>query len=132
MMWTTFFPRRVLIIDDNLGLAENLAEILQIEGHATQIAASAEEAFPKALGYEPDVVVTDFRLPGISGAAFVKQFLAARTSVRAMVISACTDDGTIDQATAAGAAFMPKPLDFMRLSRWVGDSSMMTSSMLRI
>jgi len=120
---TTALPRRVLIVDDNLGLAENIAEILQLDGHATQIAASAEEAFPKALADEPDVVVTDFRLPGVSGAVFLKQLLAARTRVRAMMISAYTDDGTINEATAAGARFMPKPLDFVRLSRWVGEAS---------
>jgi CheY-like chemotaxis protein len=118
----TIVLRRVLIVDDNTALAENIAEILQLAGHATQVAASAEEAFPKGLENEPDVVVTDFRLPGISGAVFVRQFLATRTHIRAMVISAYTDDQTIEEATAAGAAFMPKPLDFMRLSRWVGDA----------
>lgn len=62
-------------------------------------------------------------MPGVSGAAFLKQLLAARTRVRAMVISAYTDDGTINEATAAGARFMPKPLDFVRLTRWVGEAS---------
>jgi DNA-binding NtrC family response regulator len=123
MIGTRVHLRRVMIIDDNVGLAENIAEILQMDGHATQIASSAEEAFPKALEYDPDVVVTDFRLPGVSGAAFVKQLLAARTSVRAMVISAYTDDRTINDAAAAGAAFMPKPLDLLRLSRWILDGS---------
>jgi DNA-binding NtrC family response regulator len=119
----TVYPRRVLIIDDNVGFAENIAEILQMDGHATQVAASAEEAFPKALESEPDVVVTDFRLPGISGADFVRQFLVKRMRARAMVISAYTDDTTIEEARNAGATFMSKPLDFMRLSRWVGESS---------
>jgi DNA-binding NtrC family response regulator len=119
----TASPRRVLIIDDNLGLAENIAEMLQLDGHATQIAASAEEAFPKALEDEPDLVVTDFRLPGISGAAFLRQFLVKREHVRAMVMSAYTDETTIAEARNAGATFMPKPLDLMRLSRWVGEAS---------
>jgi DNA-binding NtrC family response regulator len=116
-------PRRVLIVDDNLGFAENIAEILEINGHATQIAASAEDAFPKALENEPDVVVTDFRLPGINGAVFVRQFLVTRTHVRAMVISANTDDTTIEEATNAGATFMAKPIDILRLSRWVDAAS---------
>jgi DNA-binding NtrC family response regulator len=113
-------PLRVLIIDDNLGLAENIAEILRFDGHATQIAASAEEAFPMALESEPDVVVTDFRLPGISGLVFLKQFLVERKHVRAMVISAYTDETTIEDARSSGATFMAKPLDLMLLSRWVG------------
>ena len=119
----TIILRRVLIIDDNTALAENIAEILQMAGHATQVAASAEEAFPKARENEPDVVVADFRLPGMSGALFVRQFRATRIHIRAMVISADTDDATIDEATGAGAEFMPKPLDLTRLNDWVGDAS---------
>jgi DNA-binding response OmpR family regulator len=80
--------RRVLIVDDNVSLAENIAEILQIDGHLTDIAASAEEAFPMALESEPDVVVTDYRLPGISGVAFVKKFRRTWTGLLAVVVSA--------------------------------------------
>jgi DNA-binding NtrC family response regulator len=115
--------RRVLIVDDNVDLADNIAEILRIAGHTTQVAASAEEGFSKALTDEPDVVVTDFRLPGVNGAVFIKELLLTRRHARAMVISAYTDDTTIEEATAAGAAFMAKPLDYLRLSAWVSDAS---------
>jgi DNA-binding NtrC family response regulator len=113
----------VLIIDDNVDLAENIAEILQIDGHLTQLAASAEEAFSNAIDSELDVVVTDYRLPGMSGADFVKQFRKIRTQVRAVVISAYTDDGTISQAREAGATFMPKPVDFKLLGRFVREAT---------
>jgi len=115
--------RRVLIVDDNLSLAENIAEILQLDGHTTRIAGSAEEAFPSSVEDEPDALVTDYRLPGINGAAFVKLFLGTHTNVRAMVISAYTDATTIEAATDAGARFMAKPLDLELLGRWVGEAS---------
>ena len=114
--------RHVLIVDDNVSLAENVAEILQIYGHSTRIAGSAEQAFPSGRDDQPDVVVTDYRLPGISGAIFVRRFLATHARGRAMVISASTDAKTIDAATEAGAAFMAKPLDFTLLERWVADA----------
>ena len=82
------------------------------------VAASAEEAFPNA-EEEPDVVVIDFRLPGVNGAAFIKRFRETHTRARALVISADTDAMTIDAATDAGATFMAKPLDFELLGRWV-------------
>jgi DNA-binding NtrC family response regulator len=115
--------RQVVIVDDNVNYAENIAEILQIDGHTTRLAASAEEAFPDALGEEPDVIVTDYRLPGVNGAAFIKRFRETHTHVRAMVISAYTDATTIGAATEAGATFMAKPLDFDLLGRWVRGSS---------
>jgi len=119
----TINPQHVLIIDDNLVLAENIAEILQMDGHIAHVAGSAEEAFPKALENEPDVVVTDYRLPGINGADFVKQFRVTRMHVRAMVISAYTDNATIEEARGAGATFMAKPLDFRLLGLWVREAS---------
>jgi DNA-binding NtrC family response regulator len=123
--------RHVLIVDDNVSFAENIAEILEIYGHTTRIAGSAEQAFPSGREYQPDIVVTDYRLPGISGPVFVRQFLATHARVRAMVISAYTDAKTIDAATEAGAAFMAKPLDFTLLERWVADAPASTPSATR-
>jgi len=111
--------RRILIIDDNVGLAENIAEILEMHGYATIVAASAEEALAKVGPPPPDVVVTDYRLPGINGASLVRRLGTMGLNVSAVVMSAFTDDLTVDDATSAGAAFLPKPLDFEALGRLV-------------
>ncbi len=112
-------PRRVLIVDDNVELAENLAEILQIDGFATEVASSAEEAMLAALGRTVRVIVTDYRLPGMTGAEFVKRIRAHRDDVTAVVISAYTDDRTITDAHDAGAQFLPKPVDVSQLASFV-------------
>jgi len=106
----------VLIVDDNQDLAENIAEILGLRGLTAVIATSAEEAMPKALPTGPGLLVTDFRLPGMSGAELVRQVRARRPDVRAVVISAYTDDGTVAAARDAGADFLPKPVDLGALS----------------
>ncbi len=115
--------RRVLIIDDNVNYAENIAELLQIDGHLTDVAASAEEAFPMALESDPDVVVTDYRLPGITGVDFVRKYRPMRTGLLAVVVSAYTDDRTVNESRDAGATFMPKPIDFKLLTRLVREAS---------
>jgi CheY-like chemotaxis protein len=107
----------VLVVDDNQDLAENIAEILGLRGLTVVIATSAEEALPKALPDGPALLVTDFRLPGIDGAELVRQVRARRRDVRAVVISAYTDDATVAAARDAGADFLPKPIDFVALSR---------------
>ena len=107
----------VLVVDDNQDLAENIAEILSLHGYTAVIAGSAEDALPKALPDGPALLVTDFRLPGISGAELVRQIRARRQGVRAVVISAYTDDGTIAAARDVGAEFLPKPVDFGALTR---------------
>jgi CheY-like chemotaxis protein len=113
-------PRRILVVDDNVGLAENIAELLELEGHAPVIATSAEEALQKAEGPAPDVLVTDYRLPGMSGAALVRRLRDAGVTVHAIVISAYTDEDTIEDARSAGADFVPKPVDFGVLGTLIG------------
>jgi CheY-like chemotaxis protein len=106
----------VLVVDDNQDLAENIAEILMLRGFAPTIASSAEEALPKALPDGPKLVVTDYRLPGMTGAELVRRIRAQRRSIRAVVISAYTDDQTIAAAREAGADFLSKPVDLTALS----------------
>jgi len=106
----------VLVVDDNQDLAENIAEILALRGFAPTIAASAEEALPKALPDGPSLVVTDYRLPGMTGAELVRRIRAQRGAVRAVVISAYTDDNTVAAAREAGAEFLSKPVDLTALS----------------
>ena len=104
--------QRVLIVDDNVALAENIAEILEMHGYVTQVAASGEEALAKLPVGETDILVTDYRLPDTNGANLVRQLRGMGLRARAIVISAYTDQRTIDDATNAGATFVPKPIDF--------------------
>jgi DNA-binding NtrC family response regulator len=112
-------PRRILIIDDNVELAENLAEILRLSGHVTDVARSAEEALSKVGPAAPDVVVTDYRLPGTTGVSLVRRLQALGVRANAIVISAFTDDSTLNEARSAGAAFVAKPVDLEMLGRLV-------------
>ena len=109
----------VLVVDDNQDLAENIAEILDLRGFVTMIATSGEEALPRALRDSPSMLVTDFRLPGMSGAELVRQVRERRRDLRAVVMSAYTDDDTVAAALDAGADFLPKPVDFSALSRFL-------------
>jgi CheY-like chemotaxis protein len=110
---------RILIVDDNVALAENLAEILELEGHETRLAITASEGLEKAASWNQDVVITDYRLPDITGAELVRRLKQRGVRARAVVISAYTDDSTIEDARAAGAHFVPKPVDLMMLGQLV-------------
>jgi two-component system CheB/CheR fusion protein len=109
--------RRVLIVDDNVGLAENIAEALELEGHETRVAITAAEGLTQATSWSHDVIITDYRLPDSSGANLLRQLRALGVRVKAVVISAYTDDSTIEDARSAGAAFVPKPVDLSILGQ---------------
>ena len=110
---------RVLVVDDNQGLAENLAEILELVGCATEIAFSAEQVHSSAFTRDLDMLITDFRLPGKSGAQLVAAMRAKSRRLFALVMSANCDDSTLRAVRDAGAEFRPKPLDLAALCQLV-------------
>lgn len=111
----------VLIVDDNVDLAQSLAEFVQSQGCDTRIALSGEEALAHADAGELAAVITDFLLPGIDGVQLVRRLArgrGGRAVLPALVISGYSDDATADAARAAGAAFLVKPLDLTALARF--------------
>jgi two-component system, response regulator PdtaR len=102
---------RILVVDDQIALAENIAEVLQGLGFETLVAASAEEALAIVRGGGISAVVTDFRLPGRSGADLIGDLRRAGERIPVLMMSAYTDEQTIAQSHAAGAwLFLPKPV----------------------
>ena len=110
----------VLIVDDNLAYAQNIAEILETRGCRTAVFETAEEALPRALAPEVTCVITDYRLPGMNGVELVRRLRLEQPRVLSILISAFADDEVVDGARALGAEFLPKPVDFGLLDRIVG------------
>jgi len=110
---------RILVVDDNVALAENVAELFEFDGLRSVVATSAEEALSLTLTLDLTAVITDVRLPGIDGTELVRRLRPGRDHVRFAVISAYTDQGTVNRAREVGAWFFPKPLDLRRLTRFV-------------
>jgi DNA-binding response OmpR family regulator len=115
---------KILVVDDHRDLAENLAEILEGAGFEAIVAESAEAALA-CLEHETVVgLVTDYRLPGRSGAELIKELRRRGNRVPAIVMSAFTDDDTIATARTAGASdVLPKPVELARLFSFVSDLS---------
>ena len=58
---------RILIVDDEANARTALAELLRDEGYSVETAADGFKALPKLEDFSPDVVVTDLKMPGLSG-----------------------------------------------------------------
>lgn len=106
----------ILVVDDHVSLAENIAELLENEGYQALTASSAEQALQTIEAGSVDGLVTDYRLPGLNGAELIRELRRRGKNVPAVVMSAYSDDGTIDAARAAGALdVLCKPLALSRL-----------------
>jgi DNA-binding NtrC family response regulator len=107
---------KILVVDDHSDLAENIVEILQGAGREAVLATSAEQALELVAAGDIHGLITDFRLPGLSGAQLIAELRRRGSNVPAVVMSAYTDDDTIVSAQAAGALeVLAKPVDIGHL-----------------
>ena len=107
---------KILVVDDHIDLAENLAEILAVYGHDAVVAPSAEAGLIRIAVGDIHMLITDFRLPGRSGAQMIADLRHRHIQIPAVLISAYTDDDTIAAALEAGALeVLAKPVDIQHL-----------------
>ena len=109
-------PRTVLIIDDDLVLAQMLVEVLEIGGHPAATAATGKAARACAEQEPFEVMLLDLRLPDTTGLALLPELKRIQPETAIVMITA---DGGVDDAVAAmrlGADnFIVKPIDPQRL-----------------
>ncbi len=60
-------PLKVLMVDDNVDLAESMSQLLKLNGHTVVIAHDGYAALEAAHSFGPDVVLLDLGLPGLDG-----------------------------------------------------------------
>src|SRR5215218_5347173 len=105
--------KHLLIVDDEGALRLAIAERLADHGYAVEQAGSGEEAVQRLAEFAFDILLTDLRLPGISGTAVLDAALERYPDIIAIII---TGFGTVKDAVEAikqGAAdFITKPFQF--------------------
>jgi CheY-like chemotaxis protein len=106
--------KRVLIVDDALELGRLLQTVfLTLDPSLSiQVVPSAEEALLESTRQPLDLLVTDIRLPGISGFELVKRIRARHPAIKVLVISGLTDSSLAERAQELKVeGFFRKPLD---------------------
>ena len=103
---------RALVVDDHPLIQEAVRNVLlRLEPDAViELAGDCERGLDLArVGAEPDLVLLDLNLPGLSGIRAVKAWRTRYPGIPVVVLSATTDQQTVLAAIGAGAAgFIPK------------------------
>ena len=101
---------RILLIDDDPGVRDSMERTLRGAGYGVQSAPTGEEGFAMAKGGAFDVILSDMRMPGISGLDILRQLRDLRVDSAFIIM---TGFGTVDTAVEAmklGAVdFVQKP-----------------------
>jgi DNA-binding response OmpR family regulator len=107
--------KRILIVEDELHLAEGLRFNLEQEGYEVEVVDTGEAAVERLLGEnkgEFDVVVLDVMLPGRDGFSVMAEMRHARQYVPTLMLTARGHSNDILQGFASGADdYLVKPFE---------------------
>lgn len=105
-------PRFVAIVDDDDSVRSALKDLMEESGFATFACASAEEFLHSHNKANTACLVTDIRMPGMSGLELQSRLNADRHRIPIIFLTAHGDEDIRLQAMRAGAVeFMAKPFD---------------------
>jgi DNA-binding NarL/FixJ family response regulator len=99
-------PIRILLVEDNKVFREALELLLGLRADVEIVAAVGDgaEAAPAAVHYRPDVVLMDYRLPGLDGVQATAAVLEACPGVAVVCLTASANAREIEALYEAGAA----------------------------
>ncbi|HEX6738505.1 MAG TPA: response regulator transcription factor [Vicinamibacteria bacterium] len=111
-------PVRILVVDDHPVVRDGLRLMLETQ-HTMQVvaeASSGEEALKVYAQHQPDVVVMDLRLPGMSGAQTAAALQREHPQARVIILTSYGQEAEIEAALKAGArAYLRKDADRSQL-----------------
>lgn len=109
---------KIAIVDDEPDMRESISQWLVLSGFETETYASAEDAL-KSIGADwPGVVVSDIRMPGMDGMAFLKRLMQLDSSLPVIMITGHGDVPMAVEAMRIGAMdFMEKPFNPDRMTQ---------------
>ncbi|HYA36493.1 MAG TPA: response regulator transcription factor [Candidatus Binataceae bacterium] len=81
-------PTRLLVVEDEARLAENLRRGLSEAGYVVDTAPSAEDARGDIGKQTYDLMILDLRLPGLDGIEFLRELRAAGSSIPVLILTA--------------------------------------------
>ena len=111
-------PVRVVLVEDNDTFRQTLELLYELRPEVQVVAsvASGDEAPDACREHEPDVVLMDYRMPGLNGAEATRAVLAACPTTNIVCLSASVTAQEVEEVKSAGAvACVTKDEDFDRL-----------------
>jgi CheY-like chemotaxis protein len=111
----------VMVVDDEVGIARLLEDVLTDEGYEVVLATNGRQALERAAARRPDLVITDFMMPVMDGAALIRAMAAdPRLNDIPVVVMSSVPEEVIAERASGYALFVHKPFKifpFLHLMR---------------
>jgi len=100
------------IIDDDAAMRDSLAFLLDVNGYAARTYETADDFLKDAAAQTSSCIISDIRMPGMTGIELVRKLRSGGTSCPVILITGHGDVALAVEAMKAGAAdFLEKPFD---------------------
>jgi len=102
----------ILLIEDDRSTASALQKVLQDEGYAVTVAGRGDQGLSQARERQCDLVITDLRLPGLSGMELIARLHSAKPKLPIIMMTAHGTTETAIEAMKLGACdYLVKPFE---------------------
>jgi DNA-binding NtrC family response regulator len=107
---------KILLIDDETEFASALAERLRLRNYSARAIYPAEDALEIVRSDMPDVVLLDFRMPGMDGIQVLKRIKEIDATIEVIMLTGHGDMHSIEEAMKEGAyEYIMKPINIKDL-----------------
>jgi CheY-like chemotaxis protein len=106
--------RKILLVDDEIGFAELLRDLLSMDNYDVEVANDGMEGLEKVAKFHPDVIISDVVMPRMSGFEMFKKIKASpdTASIPFLFITGFQDERVLAEARKIGIfGILKKPID---------------------
>ena len=117
--------KKILVIEDNLEIRENVAELLSLEGYHVLTAPDGKAGVEAAFREVPHLILCDVSMPELDGYGVLKQLRASNklSTIPFIFFTAHAEKKEIQQGLSEGAInYLIKPLTAEKLIRAISSS----------
>ncbi len=101
----------IAVVDDDEAVREALCDLLMVSGLACRIFENASAFLADETARDCDCLITDVRMPGMSGVELLEKLRSDRANIPVVVLTSVVDDHLRARADVLGAlAWLPKPV----------------------
>jgi DNA-binding NtrC family response regulator len=109
---------KVLLVDDEPAILRTLQRYLRKHGHVVQCVSSAVAAVSVVDLEPPDVIISDFRMPGgMNGMELLRYVATKHPLVRRVLLTGLADLTVAERERFVGIEFLQKPCSMLELAR---------------
>jgi len=93
---------KILLIDDDEWIRDSLSIFFEAEGCRIVSVETAEEGLEALRSQDYDIIITDYKLPGMDGIEFLKQIQRSQKNAKKVLITAYKSELVVEEAKKAG------------------------------